>query len=340
MTVEAPPVTTEPVQNPVGAVGRDFWSGIGIDISEAQDADDVFRLAPELDFTVQKAPLTATVTGNIETGDDFPTVQTDSVAVPGWVATVRTDTNAVLGVVSEQWQNYQNKQLTEFAEAMRGEIDAPYERALVLFDGRVVALELTLGGDMFLPGDPSPWKNRALIWTGHDGRHALNIQRIKQRIFCANQFSSVTGNAIATFKVRHTKNMAVNLKDVYAALNMVAQYDKTFEEAMAAMTASPMDSNHMADFAVELLPIPENTKNPIRTINARDAITDLFTASETLEGVDFTAYRAFQAVGEYVDHYRTYRTPKNGTANDGRAVSIIEGSAATLKKRAFQLLTA
>jgi phage/plasmid-like protein (TIGR03299 family) len=339
MTVLAEAPQTETVRERIGAVGRDFWKGIATDISEAQDADDVFRLAPDLDFTVEKSPLTAEVTTQWMEDGELIDEQT-RVPVTGWVATTRTDTNEVLGIVSEQWQNYQNKQLTEFAEAMRGEIDAPYQRALVLFGGRVVGLELKLGEDMFVPGDPSPWQNHAFIWTGHDGRHALNIQRLKQRILCANQFSNAVANAIATFKVRHTKNMSVNLKDVYAALNMVAQYDKTFDEAMARLSATPMDEAHMADFAVELLPIPENTKNPIRTINARDSIRDLFTASETLEGVDFTAYRAFQAVGEYVDHYRTYRTPKGGTAADGRAVSIIEGSAQTLKRRAFQLLTA
>ncbi len=331
------------VLEPVGAVGRDFWKGIATDISKAKDADDVFRLSPDLDFTVIKAPLQALVTTTVTAEDpvspDSEYEVRGTVEVPGYVATVRTDTNAVLGVVSEKWQEYQNRQLTDFAEALRGEVDAPYLRSINLFGGRVVGLELSLGPDTLIPGDPSPYGNRAFIWTGHDGRHALNIQRIKQRWFCANQFSSIVRGALATYKVRHTKNMSVNLKDVEAALGMVAQYDKSFEEAMIDLTKRPMTANEAAEFAVELLPVPEGTKNPIRTIQARDTIMDLFTSSETLVDVDFTAYRAFQAVGEYVDHFRSYRKAAGGSANEGRALSIIEGSAQHVKARALTLLS-
>jgi len=334
MVIEAPEAPST-----VGPTGRDFWKGIATDISEAQNAADVFRLAPDLDFEVAKSPLSANVMETWVDGGEFHE-RRGVVPVNGWVATTRTDTNEVLGIVSDNWQNYQNRQLTDFAEALRGEIDAPYQRALVLFGGRVVGLEVKLGEDMFLPGDPSPWHNHAFIWTGHDGRHALNIQRLKQRIFCANQFSTAIHNAIATFKVRHTKNMNVNLKDVFAALNMVAQYDKSFAEAMEGLSRMPVGLTGAMGFSENLLPIPENVKNPVRTENAREAIVNLFESSPTLEGVDYTRYRLFQAVGEYVDHERTYRTPKGGTPADGRAVSIIEGSAQTLKQRAFALLTA
>lgn len=352
------PITT---QEPVGAVGRDFWKGIANDISGAESADDVFRLSPDLDFTVIKAPLQAMVTLPVRASVeqalqasigviDAPevvdlngqavTYERGSVEVPGHMATIRTDTNAVLGVVSDQWQTYQNRELTDFAEALRGEVDAPYLRSINLFGGRVIGLELALGPDSFVPGDPSPYGNRAFIWTGHDGRHALNIQRIKVRWFCANQFTTVTSGAIATFKVRHTKNMGVNVKEVLGALNMVAQYDQSFEEAMVALTKRTFTTAMTQQFAADLLPIPKDTKNPIRTLNARDNIVDLFTSSPTLLDVPLTAYRAFQATGEHIDHFRTYRASKGGTATDGRALSLLEGPAQALKVRALTLLSA
>lgn len=324
---------------PVPDVGRDYWSGNFIDLRGAQDADDVFRMAPELDFEVIKAPLAAQIMV-ADTDEDGNTYEErGSAPVPGYVATLRTDTNEVLGVVSESWQNYQNRELTDFAEALRGEAEAPYSRALLLYGGRIVALELSLGEGQFIPGDPSPWANIVLIYTGHDGRHALTVQRVKRRISCANQFSGTTREAIATFKVRHTKNMSVNIRDVYAALNMVAQFDRSFEEAMADLVKREMTLEGAQRFAEDLLPIPDDIDNPIRTIKARDSIVDLFSSSKTLEGVGFNAYRAFHAVGEYVDHYRTYRTSKYGSAFDSRAASIIEGSAQGLKDRALTLLT-
>lgn len=319
------------------AVGRDFWKGVAIDISEAEDADDVFRLAPELDFKVEKVPLLADLTTTTEE-DGLIYEQAESIEVPRFVATVRTDTKEVLGVVSEGWVDYQNSQLTDFAEALRGEADVKYKRALVLFGGRIVAIEMQLGESVLIPGDPSPHANMLWGFTGHDGRHALTALRSKLRLFCTNQFSGMVRGADASFKVRHTKNMNVSIEEVRRALYMAEQYDRSFVEAMGDLTAKPMDYEAAKQFLVDLLPVPKDVENPIRTVTQRDNILDLFVNSATLNGVGMNRYRALQAVTEYVDHGRTFRKSKYGTADDARAVSLIEGQAASMKQRAFDLL--
>ena len=76
---------------------------------------------------------------------------------------------------------------------------------------------------------------------------------------------------------------------------------------------------------------------------ARDAIAGLFTNSKTLVGVPNSAYRAYQAVAEYADHFRPLRigadTPTE-VAADRRFRSITEGPAAEMKARALELLRA
>lgn len=318
---------------------QDLWKGVGVDISEAQSAEDVFRLAPELDFEVERVPMLAALPLEREDeGQAF--TSTALIDVPRFVATVRTDTQEVLGVVSDQWVDYQNRQLTDFAEAIRGEADVRFSRALVLFGGRVVALEMKLGDDVIIPGDPSPHSNLLMAFTGHDGRHALTAMRIKLRIFCANQWSQMLRGAAASFKVRHTKNMLVSIDEVRRALNMAEHYDRTFVEAMTDLTSQPMSFDEATEFLADLLPVADDVDNPTRTLNARQNILDLFWTSPTLQGVGMNRYRALQAVTEYVDHGRTYRRSRYGSAEDARAVSLIEGQAASLKQRAYSLLTA
>jgi hypothetical protein len=92
-------------------------------------------------------------------------------------------------------------------------------------------------------------------------------------------------------------------------------------------------------FTEKLIPSNPEVEHAYKTEAQRQEIIDLFTSSPTLDGVPQTAYRAFQAVAEWTDHFATVRDTKSANAADRRALSIIEGPAYAMKSAALKLLS-
>jgi hypothetical protein len=99
-----------------------------------------------------------------------------------------------------------------------------------------------------------------------------------------------------------------------------------------------MTTPEVTNFTVKLLPANPDVEHAYRTEADRLAIVNLFQASPTLVGVAPTAYRAYQATTEWLDHVKVVKDTKTEKASDRRALSIIEGGAADLKATALKLL--
>ncbi len=91
------------------------WHGLGTVVRDAPTSDDAIRLA-RLDWTVEQWPLHAAPPGGAG-GESAP--------APGHVAKVRTDTRAVLGVVTPRYEPFQNADAFRFADALVGEGNRP-----------------------------------------------------------------------------------------------------------------------------------------------------------------------------------------------------------------------
>jgi phage/plasmid-like protein (TIGR03299 family) len=310
------------------------WHGLGVSVDGLMTGEQVFEACPALDFTVAKAPLTTTVSQTYPPG---LTVEHD-VAVPDYAAVVRTDTRAVLGVVGATYALYQNRDLVTFGDAVLASTAAKYDTAGSLWRGRVVWVEMEVGEEYRVPGDESKWVRRLLVTTGHDGRHALTAKRTNTRVVCANTFAVAVGGAGATFTIRHTANMDVAVEDVRWALSLAVRNDEAVEAFFGDLAKKPISLKGFEDFVEVLVPANPEVERPWRTQREWATMRALFTDSPTLSGVPWTHYRALQAVGEYADHYRTYRVRRGATPEESRALSIMEGSAQALKDRAAVLL--
>lgn len=306
------------------------WHESGTPVDGAMTGDELFERCPAFAFECEKRTVFYQ-SGTTSLGEPIKSLDPDHVAV------VRTDTGAMLGLVSPSYSLFQNRELTQFADAVRGESDAAYDTAGALFDGKVVFVQLILGEDYRIDGDPSDWQRRLLVWTGHDGRHSLVAKRTNIRVVCANTHEYAMVGPGASYSIRHTANMDVAVEDARRALALVNKYDRSFAEAMQALAGEQISTAEVEAFIESLLPISPDVENPWRTESQRNTLRALIDASPTLVGVPTTKYRVLQAVGEWTDHYRTYRT-KAGDGFDARVASIIEGSASATKGRALGLL--
>ena len=307
------------------------WHGLGTPVDGAMTGNDIFEMCPALDFEVALAPLYADIS-HLDPA-------TKSVRYPRLSAIVRTDTGAPLGCVGDNYHILQNREVVGFADAIRGQSGAAYDTAMSLYGGRLVVFQLILGDDYEIKGDPSAWQRRLLVWSGHDGFHALAATRTSIRVVCANTYHASTDHNNGTYKVRHTVNMAAAIDEAQKALDMVKKADDSFIDAMTRLSRQKVTTAQVLAFTEALIPTPEGSDNPTRTLEQRETLVGLFHDSPTLVGVKPTAYRLLQATGEYADWYRGYRG-QAGTKDEARAKAILDGTAQDIKARAQRLLLA
>jgi len=105
-------------------VGKPAWHGLGTVIENAPTTMDAMRLA-KMDFGVELSEPLVAAFGRDEWG-------TRTTNPSKFHATVRTDTNEVLGVVNKNYQIVQNEELFEIADGLG---NAEVETAGTLYNG-------------------------------------------------------------------------------------------------------------------------------------------------------------------------------------------------------------
>ena len=102
--------------------GERAWHGMGVVTDGTLPAREAFETADAL-FTVEKREL------------QYPVYGFDQISIKpsGSFGVIRTDTQALLGVVSKQYEIVQNDSLLRMAEFIREEVDM--DCVIVLSDG-------------------------------------------------------------------------------------------------------------------------------------------------------------------------------------------------------------
>lgn len=290
------------------------------------------QVAAGLDWTVRTEPtFFARRVGQTEDG-----FITQMAEVPGDRAIIRDGDEKVLGSATHRYHPIQNSVLFEATDTALSMSDAHYVTAGSLYGGKVVWTLAQVDRELYVRGDGSPYLDYIMGYAGHDGRHALGFGPTTIRVVCGNTAQMAIEGMTGKFIVRHTASAEARIADIKKALDVRNKYVDTYIEAMNELTRRPMTVGEVEKFVEALWPIDPEVKNPFKTLQQREGVVNLFKGSETLDGVDETAYRTLQSVVEYLDQYKAYGS--NGGAADRKAMAIFEGSAFTTKSRALALL--
>jgi phage/plasmid-like protein (TIGR03299 family) len=276
-------------------------------------------------------------------GGDFDVIldpavtQTDGLIIPRRFATIRTDTNTVLGSVGAAYKVFQNRDLAALADAIVETGEAKYETGGLMRGGAVFFLSMELDHlDVTVPGDTSGLRTYLLLVTSHDGSRPAGFYLTQVRTVCRNTQNLATKNALRSFKIRHVGDLAARASEAQRTLGIAAKDSEHTRDVATTLATSMIVDAQIKEIFETVWPVEEGTEEPVSR-NARKAF-DLYESSPTLDGIRGTKWAAYNAVTEYLDHYSDYRGGSLRNPSDRRAESLLFGPASRQKALALREL--
>ena len=309
------------------------WHGIGEDVRELQTAQAMGeRVYP---WTVGAVPVYRRSSNEALTFE----------VVPGYVGIQRSDTHDVLSVVTDQYRPFQNAQAMEVVDALIAEGQAVVEVAGSIREGRVCWALAQLPGEYTVIGADVVRPYFLLAW-GHDGKHGVAGKLTFVRVVCNNTLTAALGtkwSQNASIYFRHHGDVTLRLADARTALGLVREQARESVLAYQRLACTPVEDPAVVRYFAGVFPLavaPGDLSDKATDARERwDALqrelVHLYThgAGNDAPGVRGTAWAAYNAVTEYLDH--VYPVRQNGTVSPTRQQSVLFGSKAPLRQDAL-----
>jgi phage/plasmid-like protein (TIGR03299 family) len=303
--------------------GEAPWHGLGRQLDAPATAQEAITAAG-LDYEVQLTPI-ATY---------------DGLTVEGRRAVVRYDKQEVLGVVSDRYVPVQNRQAFGFLDAVVADGNLRYHTAGALGKGEKIFLLAKLPESIRVKNSDDFVDKYLLLSNAHDGSAALRVFFTPIRVVCQNTLSMAERRGRGQgASIMHKGNLEAKILEAQQILGLARRF---FDDAAAVidhLASHSPTSAQLAAYFGKLYPDPEEGKENTRAVNTRFNLQRLFEegVGHDQPGVKGTTWAAYNAVTEYVDHFRTARGRDDCDRTSRRLDSIWFGSGAQLKAKAWDL---
>ena len=254
-------------------------------------------------------------------------------------AVVRADTGEVFAIMSKGYTPAQNNNSCGLLDDLVAQGQAVYHTAGSLFNGRKVFLLIKLPDDIVINKDDviQPY---ILLSNSHDGTSALRIQLTPVRVVCFNTLRFATKEK-GGFYGKHTKNLMQRAGEAREILGLATAYYEMFAKKADEMLNTRLTVMEVQDYlqkVYEFKPDKTYADQDHRRISAYETTLDLLAhPTNTLGGMQGTAWAAWNAVTYYVDHERVVRGTTD-QRDDKRLDASWFGAGADIRQRAYDLL--
>jgi len=298
------------------------WHGLGTIIEGTATSQEAIQLA-KLDWQVRSAPMFAEVDAGIGYNTEITT----------HVANIRTDTNAVVGIVSPKYQLFQNNEAFDFMDELVADGKIEFHTAGALRGGSRVWMLASLPRELFASEGDSI-KPYVLLTNSHDGSGSLRITPTTVRVVCQNTLSLALRKQTKAegISIRHTGSMMTRLNEARVALGLVNEKLDQFEIELQKMVATELTSIEAQQFFESL--IPDSTSEKAAT-KKREQWTENMNAPQNNVGNFHTVWSAYNAVSQQVDHQANYRG-QNFSKQESRFSSTLLEGGNNMKLKAFE----
>lgn len=259
----------------------------------------------------------------------------DGILIPDHMAVMNAHTNAYLGTVGSGWEPVQPATLYDLADELIISTHGKINGVFSLRGGSVIGISFTLAQREYVQGDPVDLNFIMLI--GFDGTHGLAGHGNTRRISCLNQCN--TSNKV--FNLKHTKNVHNRVEVVKNMLKYYQNEIANFDEKMNFLVAHRMDQGEAVKWFRSLFPKPTSRRGETKMDNQAAIFIDclLHGRGSEIAGVRGTCYGAFQALTEYINHYRSTRVHGDREEAEVRFEAIHFGSGNTLTQKGLNSLS-
>jgi phage/plasmid-like protein (TIGR03299 family) len=287
------------------------WHNLGTELKHPKTAREAIEMAG-LNFTVVKKLLELKPGSNQDA-----------------YATVRTDTQDILGFVSESYQLIQNVDAFTFFDDVIAENEAIYETAGVLGKGECVWILAKLPGFINVHGNDIV--NKYLLLTNsHDGKSYVRVKLTPIRVVCNNTLTAALQGK-GEVHITHTPKAEQDLEQANTLLGLSNYLYEQLSAMFNGMSARKITEEQLREYVQALVPDNEEAENTARTEKIRNSVLQLHDSGMGAHLARGTLWGAFNSVAEYTDHMML---DEDSTT---RLNSIWFGRGEQLKLKAFHL---
>jgi len=325
------------------SVQQKAWHGLGQIVTDYPTSAEAIKHAG-LDYEVAKSEL-FTQGRSLTVGNNGALIEGADISVPNYYANIRTDNNAVLGVVGKDYHIVQNKDAFAFFDAIVGGGDGIlYETAGALGNGERIFITAKLPGYIRVGKGEDVTEKYIFLTTSHDGSGSITAAFTPIRVVCQNTVNAALRNMSNVVRIKHTAGAKQRLDDAHKVMGLAnilsEQLEGIFNE-WATVRVTDKEAKKLIQLALcpnketfDLL--KKGAEDELSTV-FKNTVEDAFSYAmlsdtQQMDTTRGTLYGAYNAVTGYYQNVRNYKD------SEAKLQSIIMGGTAQGKsQKAFEL---
>ncbi|MDF0720576.1 DUF932 domain-containing protein [Kaistella sp. PBT33-4] len=328
------------------SVQQKAWHGLGQIVEQYPTSEEAIKHAG-LDYEVVQARLFSKGSGLIETENGIEIGSTE-LEVPNYFANIRTDNNAVLGVVGKDYHIVQNREAFNFFDAIVGSGEGIfYETAGALGNGERIFITAKLPDYIRVGNGDDITEKYIFLTTSHDGSGSITAAFTPIRIVCQNTLNASLRNMTNVVRIKHTSGVKQRIDNAHKIMGLANTLSNQLESTFNDWSKVKVTDQEVKKL-IQLALCPNKETLDLITKRAEDEISTVFkntvddafayammSDTQQMETTKGTLFGAYNAVSGYYQNIKNYKN------DEAKLQSIVLGGTAQLKsQKAFELCAA
>ncbi|MDM1554251.1 DUF945 domain-containing protein [Chryseobacterium sp. POL2] len=328
------------------SVKQKAWHGLGQIVEQYPTSTEAIIHAG-LDYEVEKAPLFTKGSGIIETADSIELGSTE-LEVPNYFANIRTDNNAVLGVVGKDYHIVQNREAFNFFDAIVGGGDGIlYETAGALGKGERIFITAKLPDYIRVGNGDDVTEKYIFLTTSHDGSGSITAAFTPIRIVCQNTLNASLRTMTNVVRIKHTSGAKSRIENAHKIMGLANTLSSQLEGIFNQWTKIRVTDREVRKLIQMALSPNKETLELIKK-GAEDEVSTVFkntvenaltyameSETQLMDTTKGTLFGAYNAVTGYYQNVKKYNNDEAKLQN-----IVLGGTAQRKSQKAFNLCTA